>query len=132
MERARLTAAEGTICGRMRRLSAALLLALAVGCGKPPPMAQLALVSVRPVVEAEILAHDVEAEWCFTENLISVTLRPPWRARLADHGKAIGLAIDRVPGADVLLNVDTYVRVEQYGLFQRICAQVVGDAGKLP
>jgi hypothetical protein len=112
---------------------AALLALGALGCADPPPIAELALVTTRPdVVRPEILRQDVEGEWCFSQNVVRVSLRPPWRARLADHGRAIARAIDSVPGVDVLVNVDVRVRVEQYLLFQRICAVVRGDAGRIP
>jgi hypothetical protein len=53
-------------------------------------------------------------------------LRP--RAR---DGGAIRDALAKVAGANVLTNVSVSVRVEQYLLFQRICAVVVGDAGRI-
>jgi len=40
-------------------------------------------------------------------------------------------ALDGVPTANVLTNVDVRVRIEQYLLFQRICAVVQGDAGRV-
>ena len=73
----------------------------------------------------------MEGEACFSLNALSATLRPPWRARLADHGGAIRNALEKVEGANLLTNVSVRVRVEQYLLFQRICAVVVGDAGRL-
>jgi hypothetical protein len=78
-----------------------------------------------------IVQHDVEGRACSTENLIAVTLRPPSRARLADHGAALRDALSRYPGADVMSNMRLQVRVEQYLLFQRICAVVHGDVGRL-
>lgn len=83
------------------------------------------------IVRPRVLRRDVEGEWCFSQDLISVTLRPPWRARLADRGRAVEDALAQVPGANVLTDVSISVRVEQYLLFQRICSIVVGDAGRL-
>ena len=105
---------------------------LAVGCAGPPPVSELTLVAREPgVVRPEILKRGVEAEWCFTHDLISASLRPPWRARLADRGRAISRAIESVPGANILTEVRIRVRVEQYLLFTRVCAIASGDAGRV-
>jgi hypothetical protein len=105
---------------------------LALGCASPPPIAELTFVAFEPgVVEPRILQGNVEGEWCFSQNVIAVSLRPPWRARLADRGRAIAAAIESVPGANVLTDVHVRVRVEQYLLFQRTCAIVTGNAGRI-
>ena len=105
---------------------------LAVACAGPPPVSELTLVAREPgVVRPEILKRGVEAEWCFTQDLITASLRPPWRARLADRGRAIARAIDSVPGANILTEVRIRVRVEQYLLFTRVCAIASGDAGRV-
>ncbi len=83
------------------------------------------------VVRPEILKRGVEAEWCVTQDLITASLRPPWRARLADRGRAISLAIESVPGANVLIELRIRVRVEQYLLFTLVCAIASGDAGRV-
>lgn len=111
-------------------IAAALL--FAVGCASPPPVAQLSLVVLEPgLVEPEILQGSVEGEWCLTENVVSNLLRPPWRARFADRGRAVAVALDSVPGANVLTDVRVQIRVEQYFLFQRKCAIVTGNAGRI-
>lgn len=116
----------------LRALAPALAALCGAACGGPPPLGELALVTTRPdAVRAEVLRRNVVGEWCFRETLLSSTLRPPWRARLADHGLAIGRAIDAVPGADVLLDVELRVEIQQYLLFQRICAVAHGDAGRI-
>ncbi len=105
---------------------------LAVGCAGPPPVSELTLVAREPgVVRPEILKRGVEAEWCFTQDLITASLRPPWRTRLADRGRAISRAIESVPGANILTEVRIRVRVEQYLLFTRVCAIASGDAGRV-
>lgn len=116
-----------------RSLSLAWLLgALALGCASPPPISELTFVTFEPgVVEPKILQGNVEGEWCFSENVIAVSLRPPWRARFADRGRAIAAAIESVPGANVLTDVRVQIRVEQYLLFQRKCALVTGNAGRI-
>lgn len=115
--------------GRRRILAAA---ALALACAGPPPHSELAFVTTRPqAVRATLLRPGVQGRWCFHVDLITASLRPPWRARLADHGMALRRAIESVPGADVLVNASVDVRVEQYLLFQRICAVVSGDAGRV-
>ena len=104
----------------------------AAGCASPPPISELTLVVREPgVVRPEILKRGVEAEWCFSQDIITASLRPPWRARLADRGRAVSLAIDSVPGANILTEVRIRVRVEQYLLFTRVCAIASGDAGRL-
>ena len=109
-----------------------LSLVLPLGCGSAPPFAELAFVTPRAdLLRPEILRAGVEGEHCFLEDVISVSLRPPWRARLADHGRAVADALARVPDADVLTNATVRVRVEQYLLFQRICSIVVGNAGRI-
>jgi len=106
--------------------------ALGSGCAGPPPISQLAFVTRVPrTVEPTLLARGVEGEFCFSEDVVSVTLRPPWRARLADPGRAIGAALAQVPGANVLTHIQVRTRVEQYLLFQRICSVVVGNAGRI-
>jgi hypothetical protein len=118
----------------VRRLSCILgaLAALACACGSPPPTSRFTLAVRSPdVVRPRVLRRDVEGEWCFTENVISVTLRPPWRARLADRGRAVEDALAKVPEANVLTDASISVRIEQYLLFQRICSIVHGDAGRL-
>jgi hypothetical protein len=82
-------------------------------------------------VKPRILQGHVEGEWCFTRDIVSVSLRPPWRARLADHGRAIADALESVPEANVLTDVSVSIRVEQYVLFQRVCALAIGNAGVL-
>lgn len=117
---------------RAARLFARLLLIASPACASPPPIAQFTLVTRQPgVVRPEVLRRDIEGEWCFTENVVRVTLRPPWRARFADPGRAVAAALEQVPGANVLTDVSVSVRVEQYLLFQRICAIVTGDAGRI-
>jgi hypothetical protein len=109
-----------------------LLGTLALGCASPPPIAELTFVAFEPgVVEPRILQGNVEGEWCFSQNVVAVSLRPPWRARLADRGRAIAAAIESVPGANVLTDVHVRIRVEQYLLFQRTCAIVTGNAGRI-
>jgi len=104
----------------------------ATACGTREPLGRLALVTTRPdAVHAEVLAHDVEGEWCFRKTALSTTLRAPWRAHLAEHGLAIARAIDGVPEADVLLDVELRVHVQQYLIFQRICAVAHGDAARI-
>jgi hypothetical protein len=105
-------------------------LALVCACAGPPPVAELTFVTRDPdVVNPKILRQEVEGEWCFTQNIVAVSLRPPWRVRLPDTGRAVSRAIDSVPGANVLTNVIVRTRIEQYLLFQRVCSIVVGDAG---
>ena len=110
----------------------AAVLAAAAGCAGPPPISRMAFVTRIPgVVEPEVLARGVEGEFCFTEDAVTVSLRPPWRARLADPGRAVEAALASVPGANVLTDVSVRTRVEQYLLFQRICSIVVGNAGRI-
>jgi hypothetical protein len=109
-----------------------LTAALGWGCAGPPPLARFAFVTRIPqTVAPTILARGVEGEFCFSEDVVSVTLRPPWRARLADPGRAIDAALAEVPGANVLTHVQVRTRIEQYLLFQRICSIVVGNAGRI-
>jgi len=106
--------------------------ALGSGCAGPPPISQLAFVTRIPrTLAPTILVRGVEGEYCFSEDVISVSLRPPWRARLADPGRAVAAALAEVPGANVLTHVQVRTRVEQYLLFQRICSVVVGNAGRI-
>jgi hypothetical protein len=109
-----------------------LLLAIfAAGCAQPP-IAELAFATTKPgVIAPEILRSGVEGEHCFSQSVVAVVLRPPWLARLADHGRAVADALARVPDANVLVNASVSVRVEQWLLFQRTCAVVRGDAGRL-
>lgn len=120
----------------MRALGSGLALGVALaalaGCGKPPPIAEFGFLATQPdVVRPLVIKRGVEGKWCFTENLIATTLRPPWNARLADHGRAVRDALDGIPTANILTNVDVRVRIDQYLLFQRICAVVQGDAGRV-
>ena len=118
-----------------RRTAAACALvaaALACACAGPPPNSRMAFVTRIPgIVEPTILARGVEGEYCFAEDIVTVSLRPPWRARLADPGRAVEAALASVPGANVLTHVQVTTRVEQYLLFQRICSIVVGNAGRI-
>ena len=111
---------------------AAATLALVCACASPPPVAELTFVTRDPgVVNPKILRQEVEGEWCFSQNIIAVSLRPPWRVGLADTGRAVSKAINSVPGANVLTDVIVRTRIEQYLLFQRVCSIVVGDAGRV-
>jgi hypothetical protein len=117
---------------RRARLLAGVTLVLVCACASPPPASELTFVTREPgLVNPKILQQEVEGEWCFTQNVIAVSLRPPWRVRLADAGRAVSKAIDSVPGANVLTDVTVRTRLEQYLLFQRVCAVVVGDAGRM-
>ena len=117
---------------RAVRAVSLVVFALACACASPPPPSELTFVTRQPdVLNAKILRHEVEGEWCFTENVVAVSLRPPWKVRLADTGRAVSRAIDSVPGANVLTDVRVTTRIEQYLLFQRVCAVVVGDAGRV-
>jgi len=102
-----ITGGTGVLCGAMAKSL--------VGCG----------------ANVAILARNVEGEFCFSEDVVTVTLRPPWRARLADPGRAVAAALAEVPGANVLTHVQVRTRIEQYLLFQRICSIVVGNAGRI-
>jgi len=117
---------------RMRRRTQAAVVAavLIAGCATPPPPAPIAFVTRdAQALEPRVVKAAVEGTWCFSENLITVTLRPPWKVRLADTGRAVTRALESVPGANVLTNVRVRTRIEQYLLFHRVCAVVVGDAG---
>jgi len=117
---------------RRTRSLACAVLAFLCACASPPLVSELTFVTRDPdVLNSRILRQEVEAEWCFTQNIIAVSLRPPWRVRLADTGRAVSRAIDGVPGANVLVNVIVRTRIEQYLLFQRVCSIVVGDAGRV-
>lgn len=122
---------------RLPRVRYSKILAVAVGagivcaCATPPPSELAFVVRAPDIVEPKILRHDVTGEWCFSQNFITVSLRPPWRARLADVAPAVHRAIESVPGANVLTDVSLRTRIEQYILFQRICSVVVGDAGRI-
>lgn len=110
-------------------LAASLLSACAGSGGNAP----LTFVATAPdTLTPRLLKQDVKAEWCFAESFVTVALRPPWRVRLADTGRAVTRAIDSVPGANVLTHVRMRTRIEQYLLFQRVCAIVIGDAGVVP
>ena len=121
----------------MRSLALGAALALAAlapnfGCAGRPPITQLSFVTTDPnALEPRVLRRQVRGEACFSRDLITATITPPWRAPRADHGEAIADAIDRTPGANVLTNVSVGVTVTQYLLFVRICAVVHGDAGVL-
>jgi hypothetical protein len=118
--------------GRAPWALAALAGALALGCAGPPPISRMAFVTRVPgLVEPTVLARGVEGEFCFAEDVVTVSLRPPWRARLADPGRAIEAALAKVPGANVLTHIEVRTRVEQYLLFQRVCSIAVGNAGRL-
>ncbi len=117
---------------RLGPVACAACLLLASACGSPRPISTFTLAARSPgVVQSQVLERDVEGEWCFTQSLIAATLRPPWRARLADRGRAVENALEQVPGANVLTGATLSVRVEQYLLFQRVCSLVTGDAGAL-
>ena len=117
----------------MRPLIVGLVAAcLGSGCAAPPPISRMAFVTRTPrIVEPTVLARGVSGEYCFAQDVIRVSLRPPWRARLADPGRAVDAALAQVPGANVLTHVQVRTRVEQYLLFQRICSVVVGNAGRI-
>ncbi len=117
----------------MRRSSCLLGFALlmATGCSTPS-FSKLTFVTTREdAVAVELLERGVRGQSCFSVNVVRAVLNPPWRARPADHGAAIADALARVEGAEMLMDVTVYARVEQYLLFQRICSVVTGDAGRL-
>lgn len=112
--------------------AAALAGALGTGCSTPPALTHVAFVTRTPgLVEPVILAREVRGEFCFSEDVVTVNLRPPWQARLSDPGRAVEDALAKVPGANVLVRVQMRTRLEHYLLFQRVCAIVVGDAGRV-
>jgi hypothetical protein len=120
------------VTGSARRAAAAACALLASGCAVPPPVSRMAFVTRVPgLVEPKVLARGVEGEYCFAEDVVTVSLRPPWRARLADPGRAVEAALASVPGANVLTHVEVRTRLEQYLLFQRICSIVIGNAGRV-
>ena len=104
---------------------------LACACAGPPRSDLAFVVRSVDVLDAKILRQDVTGEWCFAQDVFTVSLRPPWRVRLAEVEPAVTRAIESVPGANVLVDVSLRTRIEQYLLFQRICSIVVGDAGRL-
>lgn len=109
---------------------AVLLLTAALGCASAAPVTRYTFVTRTPrLVQPQLLERGVRGEYCFTRNLIRVLATPPWRSRLADPGAAVADALSRVPGANILTHVSVQTRVEQYLLFQRTCAIVVGNAG---
>ena len=111
---------------------AVLLGALASGCSTPIALSHMAFVTRTPgLVRPVILAREVRGEFCFTEDIVTVSLRPPWQARLADPGRAVADALAQVPDANVLIDVEMKTRIEQYLLFQRICSIAIGDAGRV-
>ena len=107
-------------------------MALLCACASPAPTRDLTFVtSEADVVNPKILRQEVRGEWCFSQNIITLSLRPPWRVRLADTGWAVSRAIDSVPGANIMTDVIVRTRIEQYLLFQRVCSIVIGDVGRV-
>lgn len=116
----------------MQRTVCAAVVAMLLGCGSRPPIAEFSFVTTRlGAVHPEILKRNVEGEYCFSQGLFAWVLRPPWMARFADHGRAIDAAIKSVPDANVMSEIRVRVRVENYLLVQRICAIATGNVGKL-
>jgi len=123
-----------TGCTLVQALHSIAIAAAAVvfsACATPQPSDLDFVVLAEGVVQPKVLRQEVEGEWCFTQNVITVSLRPPWRVRLADVQPAVTRAIESVPGANVLTNVSLRTRIEQYLLFQRVCSVVTGDAGRI-
>ena len=115
-----------------RLLACVFVVVLAVTGCSVPSFSKLSFVTTRlDAVQIEMLQRNVRGQSCFSVDVIRGVLRPPWRARPADHGAAIADALAKVEGADMLTDVSVYARVEQYLLFQRICSVVVGNAGRL-
>jgi hypothetical protein len=117
----------------MKRIAIALAAALFLGCAKPQPVTQLTFVTTRDgVVEPEILATDVEYGWCYTMTLLDYFSRFPWRASLVpNYGFAVRLALDSVPGANIMTDVAVERRRSEYLLFRRVCSTVTGNAGRI-
>ena len=82
-------------------------------------------------MKVELLKRNVRGQACFSVDVVRAVLRPPWRARPADHGAAIADALSKVEDAEMLMDVSVYARVEQYLLFQRVCSVVIGNAARL-
>ena len=115
-----------------RLLACASVAVLALTGCSVPSFSKLSFVTTRvDAVQVELLERNVRGQSCFSVDVVRGILRPPWRARPADHGAAIADALSKVEGADMLMDVSVYARVEQYLLFQRICSLVIGNAGRL-
>lgn len=115
------------------KLVAAVVLACSLGCAAPPPVTRLTFVTTREgVIQPEILATGVEYGWCYTLTLLDYAARLPWKASLVpNYGYAVALAIDSVPGANVMTNVKVERQRHEYGIFRRVCSTVTGDVGRI-
>jgi hypothetical protein len=117
---------------RARIVAACLVALLGIACARPPHIQRLTFVTTDPdAVKARVLREGVEGSSCFSRGVLRSTLTPPWLSPRADHGLAIADALEAVPGANVMTDVSMQVQVQQYLVFQRVCAIVRGDAGVL-
>ena len=101
--------------------AAPVLLVLLSACVTSETPMRLGMLSTRPVpFSVEVLSRDVEAADC-----------PEAAGEMADYATALDAALKSVPDASVMLNVSLYVR-ERLTLLPRICAEIRGDAGRIP
>jgi len=111
----------------------ALAVAFVLGCAKPKAFAQFTFVTTNEsVVQPLVLEKGVSRTWCITHtpaSEIDWTLRGN---RLeADQSYAITLAIDSIPGANVMTDVSVKSETKDFFFVATNCVTVTGDVGRL-
>jgi hypothetical protein len=115
----------------LRSTVAAFALLASLGCSSDPAIMRMTLVTTSPMAPPEILSEYVEGRACFYRNFIQALLTPPWLAKRANHALAIENALEPYPEANVMTDVVLRVDFSQFILFQRTCAVVTGQLGRM-
>jgi len=84
-----------------------------------------------------VLKTDVSRTWCVTQNILGA-LASSWSVAfgstnppLADQSYAIALAIDSVPGGNIMTDVSVRAEIKDYFFVETDCVTVTGNVGQI-
>jgi hypothetical protein len=111
--------------------------AVALGCFKPPPLAQYTFVTTdAAALRVEVLKESASGWTCVVRTLLDGFTQVPIPSREFDLGipnqaYAVEMALRTVPGSQVLLDTTFTQRVEERVLWKKTCVTVTGKAARL-
>jgi hypothetical protein len=120
--------------GRRLRLTLAVSwAALAAACFSPPHFERFTFASTDPAaLSPTLIAYDVEGSYCKRYTIFDTLTLQRIDAIAPDYALAVADALEKAPGANVLVDADLRLEGTSYWLWSTTCAVVRGHAAHVP